>query len=330
VGIRLPLIVAFGFSLLLTPLAGGLGSRVGILDHPTGGSLKLHRAPIPLTGGLAVVAAAMLGITLFRGLPPAGVAAAVMVALGAGALDDARPLRPLPRVIGLAVAGAALALLGAPGQVEGLAATVGVVALVLACANATNLLDGQDGLAGGIAAIAALGLSAVLVRLGAPSAAAVGLATAGSLLGFLAWNRPPARVFLGNGGAYAVGTFLAALATTAVTSGGMRGLAAAGVCQGIFAFELVFTVARRVRWRGRLAAGDRLHSYDLMAARTGDRGRVTLAFWAAGAILAATGYSLVLLPALAAVALFAVVAIVGLAVGIRLWAMVGTTLRNPP
>ena len=118
-----------------------------------------------------------------------------------------------------------------------------MVIATVACCNAVNMMDGQDGLAGGLGAIASLGLAGVVATVGVSTL--LPLALAGGLLGFLVWNRPPARVFLGDGGAYAVGVFLAA-STAQATAEGWHGLLAAGACLGVFAYELVATIVRRL------------------------------------------------------------------------------------
>ncbi len=141
-----------------------------------------------------------------------------------------------------------------------------LVLATVACCNAVNMVDGQDGLAAGLGAIAALGLAAVLAA--GAFATALPLALAGALAGFLVWNRPPARIFLGDGGAYAVGVLLAASAAQA-TSAGWHGLLAAGACLGVFAYELVATIARRLASSAPTVRGDRDHSYDRLAERAG-------------------------------------------------------------
>ena len=105
--------------------------------------------------------------------------------------------------------------LGGPaGPVSALAVSI---PLALACANAVNIVDGQDGLAGGLAALASLSMGVSAHILGVTPGLSLGLAVGGSLLVFLLWNAPPASLFLGNGGAYGVGIVLAAQASGLVT-----------------------------------------------------------------------------------------------------------------
>jgi UDP-N-acetylmuramyl pentapeptide phosphotransferase/UDP-N-acetylglucosamine-1-phosphate transferase len=206
---------------------------------------------------------------------------------------------------------------GLPLDPLGLPARVGVVVLLLLMANAVNLIDGQDGLAGGLGAIASVGLAAVIAANGADPALA--LVVAGALVGFLAWNLPPARVFLGNGGAYGLGALLTVLAAQATLSHGWHGLLAAALCLGVFAFELTFTVARRLLSSQRLATGDRRHSYDLLGRSRGNRERSTLALWTLGAVSAGAGYASDQVSLAAAGTMLGVAFVIGTAAGGRLW-----------
>lgn len=282
-------LLAFGLGLLLTPLAARIAPVIGLVDRPdaledgsVGTALKVHVRPVPVLGGASLVVAALFAPSVLGQGPGLSVIAAVAVALGAGVADDVQPLPPWVRVQFQIVAGMLLAAGGFRFGPEGTAGVVGLLLLVLACTNAVNLLDGQDGLVGGLGAIAAVAL-ALLVE---GDARVLGLAVAGALTGFLVWNRPPARIFLGNGGAYALGVLLAALVAAVTMANGVRGVLGAGLCLGVFASELVTTVVRRLASGASLAEGDRRHSYDLLAARLGSRTGSTVAFWIVGALCA--------------------------------------------
>jgi UDP-GlcNAc:undecaprenyl-phosphate GlcNAc-1-phosphate transferase len=321
-------LICLVLSLMLTPVARMLGLRLGIVDSPEPGPLKIHQTPVSLLGGVAVVAAALGGLALSGGWLPGIVVAAGILALGTGLLDDARPLPAVVRVGFLSLVGALLAgggfLAGFPEPL----AFAGTVLLVLACANGVNIVDGQDGLAGGLAAIAAAGLAALAALSGRAEAAALGLALAAALAGFLVWNRPPARIFLGNGGSYAVGTLLAAQAVVVIEADGWRGLLAAGVCLGVFAFEVAFTVARRALRGDPLAAGDRLHSYDVLVSLGARREAVTLAFWTFGALAGAVALFVGRIPLLGAWVTALAAAGSAVAAGTGLWARGIAPLRK--
>lgn len=275
----MPFLIAFVASAAAMPVFLVAGRAAGLVDRPSGDGLKIHARPVPLTGGVAVA------IGVVAGLPTAGpvpwwLPAAIALALAVGIVDDARSLPPWVRVVVQASAGVLLVGGGLRPEPLGVLAGVGVILVALACTNAVNLMDGQDGLAGGLAAVAAAGF--VMLAPGTEDRS-LALAVCGALAAFLLWNRPPARVFLGNGGAYAVGVMLAVLASRTARSH-WPSLLAAAVCLGPFAFELVSTVLRR-SLRGRsLSMGDRGHAYDLAAELLGGRTRSTVLFLIVGAI----------------------------------------------
>jgi UDP-N-acetylmuramyl pentapeptide phosphotransferase/UDP-N-acetylglucosamine-1-phosphate transferase len=273
--------LALASSLGLTWSARRVGPRLGLVDRPTD-ELKIHREPVSVLGGVAVVGAVFLTMILLGPMPSGWLVVSVGVVLAGGLVDDVRSLPVWLRVQLQLAAGIALLAGGAGIDPLGPFAGIGVVVLVLACTNAVNLVDGVDGLAGGLGAAAALGLAVL-----APGSDVLGFALAGALAGFLVFNLRPGTVFLGNGGAYALGVLLASQATEASRSG-WRGLAAAAVCLGVFGFELVLTVVRRARTRDRLAAGDRSHSYDRLARAIGIRPAVVV-FWGTGVAAALTG-----------------------------------------
>jgi UDP-GlcNAc:undecaprenyl-phosphate GlcNAc-1-phosphate transferase len=316
-------LIAFAIALVLTPLAGRAGRAAGLVDRP-GDPLKIHTRPVPVLGGLAVVVATFAAAALAGRWPGAAVAVAATIVLAAGIVDDRRPLATALRLLFQLGAAAIVAVAAFDAT---LPAALGLVLLVLATTNAVNIVDGQDGLAGGLAAIAALGLALLLQE--APAAQeTLALALAGSLAAFLVWNRPPARIFLGNGGAYAVGVVLAVLAGMVVAEEGARGILPALLCPGVFLFDLAFTVVRRLGSR-KLALGDRLHSYDLLSVELGSRGGATLAFWALGAVLALAAVAIDSMPVGPGLAVAAAVVGAGALWARRLWVRQLATTRLP-
>jgi UDP-GlcNAc:undecaprenyl-phosphate GlcNAc-1-phosphate transferase len=318
----MPFFVALALSLVLTWAARRLGLATGLVDRPSppgapgSEALKIHTVPIPVLGGLGVVTATLAALLVVGHELPAAVLGGVVLATAVGLVDDVRPLRPSIRMVGLTGAGILMAAWLPLDRLNPLARP-GLVLLVLLLANAVNLIDGQDGLAGGLGAISCAGLAAVISANGGDPVLAVVLA--GSLVGFLAWNLPPARIFLGNGGAYGLGSLLAVLAAQATLGHGWHGLLAAGLCLGVFAFELTFTVIRRLGASQGLANGDRRHSYDLLARSSGNRDRSTLALWTLGAVTAGSGFAADQISLAAAVTTIAVAVVTATAAGGRLW-----------
>jgi UDP-GlcNAc:undecaprenyl-phosphate GlcNAc-1-phosphate transferase len=263
-------------TLLATPIAMRLAVRTGIVDEP--GPLKVQHDAVPYLGGLAVFVG--LGAVVAAVHPMLLVPLGLAVVLGA--LDDARGVPAAVRLVGELGIGAAAAAV-VPVRWEGPFGPVAVVIAVVVLINATNMLDGLDALAAGVAMIAAAGFAGVLRGDGR----ALALALAGSLVGFLWFNRPPARIYLGDAGSYLVGTALALLLAVAwsphrVAAAGIAGIALVALP----VIETGVTIIRRVRARHPLFEGDRGHVYDQLV----DRGRTdteaTVAFSFAELVLA--------------------------------------------
>jgi UDP-GlcNAc:undecaprenyl-phosphate GlcNAc-1-phosphate transferase len=311
----MPFILALALGLVLTPLLARLGPVVGLVDRPSGDGLKIHAEPKPLTGGLAVASAALAAIAIVGERPELLAIAGILLLLAVGVVDDLASLPPLARLVLELGAGVMLAAAGATFEPLGGAGRVAVVLAVPALANAVNIVDGQDGLAGGLSAVAASGLTLILASQGDPGA--LGPALVAALLAFLLWNRPPARVFLGDGGAYAVGGTLVLLAVAASPS--WEALVGVVVCLGVFWLEICSTVLRRAIRRESLVSGDRDHVYDLLAVRLGGRTRATAAMVVAGVVLAGLGWVTAEVPLAAGLGIAFVAAAGGAAGVAALW-----------
>ena len=275
--------IAAAGAVVLTPATATAGRALGLVDRPDGTELKIHAAAVPVTGGVAIVVSVMIAARLSGSAPPLGLTLGALLGLALGLRDDVSALAPSLWIAALAAIGLLLAVTG--GGSFGIA--VVTVAATIGIPNGVNLIDGQDGLAGAVASAAAAGLAIALWRAG-DTAGVTAAALAGALLGFLVWNRPPARVFLGNGGAYAVGVLLAWSTVRLVAIEGWAGAAAAALCLTVIGADVATTVLRRWAARRPIAAGDRDHLYDRVAARHGRAGSLGL-FAAASIVTAASG-----------------------------------------
>ena len=250
-------IVAVAVAVAVTPAAAALARRTGLLDHP--GPLKVQTRPVPYLGGLAVLVAAAVGLAVGR---PAWVAP-LALALVLGTLDDARALPPRVRLMGEVVVGIVAGVLVPTGIAQPWAA-LGTTAAVVVLINAVNLIDGLDALAAGVSLVSAVGFALALDG----DDRTVALAFAGALAGFLVYNRPPARIYLGDGGSYLLGTTLAVLLVSA-----WRPERELALSVGVLLFvafpvaEVLFAVVRRTRAHAPLFTGDRGHLYDQLAQR---------------------------------------------------------------
>ena len=258
---------AFTVALLLGMLARRLGPAFGAMDHPDGTALKPHPHPVSWLGGAAVVGGLGAGLAA-EGWPlPWAGAAAIGGAFVLGLADDAVDVPPLVRLaaqlgLGLALAAGGVAADALPGTAL---AWIAAAVLFAAALNAVNMVDGMDGLAGTTGSISALGLALIAARGGQDGAMVVALATAGAVAGFLVHNLPPARLYLGDNGAYAMAAALAVVVLA--ESRTVAGLVGAATCLGLFLVDLLLSVLRRIVGRTRVTAGDRHHLYDQLQER---------------------------------------------------------------
>ena len=217
-------------SLAATRLALSLLHRRAILDLPN--ERSSHSVPTPRGGGIAVMAvvvAGWLSATAMLVGDRKGVGIVTTIAGGLALLSWLDDLRELPAAVRLLGHGAAVALtmifLPAPAPYFGglLPALVDDIAAGLIWVwfiNLFNFMDGIDGIAGGEVTALGLGIAVVAILGGLDGGFPVyGLILAAAALGFLWWNRPPARIFLGDVGSIPLGYLLGWL---------LLGLAAAG------------------------------------------------------------------------------------------------------
>ncbi|MBM3860634.1 MAG: hypothetical protein FJ395_13415 [Verrucomicrobia bacterium] len=230
-------LVGFLLSLALTPLVRRLALRLKAVDMP--GDRKVHAAPVPRLGGLAIIVSFQAGLLLgFGPLPElvyylgdfavtwlARLLPAVLVIVIVGVLDDIRPLRPMTKLLAQVLAALLAVRVGVViGMFEspwGTTVHLGVWAIpisvlwMLALTNAFNLIDGLDGLSCGVGAISTLTLGAVALLRGDSGLVLVCALLAGSMIGFLRHNFHPARIFMGDTGSQFIGFTLAVLSITA-------------------------------------------------------------------------------------------------------------------
>jgi UDP-GlcNAc:undecaprenyl-phosphate/decaprenyl-phosphate GlcNAc-1-phosphate transferase len=227
---------AFIVSLLALPLWRKWCLRTKLVDDP--GHRKIHTAPVPLAGGFAVLTGILVPLVAgavflelgFVKISSAGLIVhgidrrameLVVLALGAvaittlGWLDDRHELKALPKFIGqiliaIAVASACKRItLFVHSDVFSYAVTI---LWLLTVINAFNFMDNMNGLCAGVGAIGALQFALIAAANGEYLVAITGFLMCGALAGFLPWNFPNARAFLGDAGSHLVGYLLAVMA----------------------------------------------------------------------------------------------------------------------
>ncbi|HEX6148082.1 MAG TPA: MraY family glycosyltransferase [Acidimicrobiia bacterium] len=238
-----------------------LGPRIGYLDRPDDPALKAHESPAVPLGGVGIFLGVHLA-ALARGGLDTGLLAATGIVLVLGLVDDRRGLPPVVR-LGVELAAAVVLVVG--GELAGGPVfTVLGVALVVLAVNAVNLFDGLDGLAASATLVTALGLAWMADGKGLGTE--VPLETAAAIAGFLVLGWHPAKVFLGDAGAYVLGVVLASVILETSGESSAQLMVSSGVL-GVLAIDLAVTMLRRRRSGHPMFLGDRSHVYDQMRDR---------------------------------------------------------------
>ena len=317
---------AFLVSFASMPLLRALSFRVGAVVHPD--ARRVHTRPTAILGGAGIVAGVLVGFgvgwltgefkPVFRTIaPPLGVVLATLTMYAVGQLDDLREVSAPAKTAGSVLAGSVLAISGV-AILFFRVPFVGLVALppdlvplitvlwVVGMAQAVNLIDGLDGLAAGVVAIAA---GAILLfaehldnkdsiinddNIGALIAACV----VGACLGYLPWNFHPAKIFMGDAGALTLGLLMAA--STIAIGGNTDDTEVGGqtffffaplflplVILGVPIVDTAWALLRRAKGRSGLTIADKGHLHHrLMRLGHGQR-RAVLILWAWTALLSA-------------------------------------------
>src|SRR2546425_2654841 len=284
-------------ALLLVPAAAQLARATGYLDHPE--DRKLHASATPLLGGAAVFLAALIAwVAVLQALHrPADPRATflfvgALVALLLGLWDDRFGMHPAVKLLGQTAASGTLL---ASGWVPDLGLPLGLdVVLVLVALvglmNAVNFLDNMNGMVGGLAALALAGFAWDSAARGAAGIASAQLALAGACVGFLPYNYPRARIFLGDAGSLLLGYSLGASAMLAFGAN-PRGWGWLGppLILAYPAFDLVFVVVNRLRDGRKVYVGGKDHTNHRLAGVLRCPKKTVPLIWLSGAALCASG-----------------------------------------
>jgi UDP-GlcNAc:undecaprenyl-phosphate GlcNAc-1-phosphate transferase len=342
-----------GTTFVATPLVRRMVVRLGAVYQPN--DRTVHAVPTPTMGGLAMYAGFIVAMGIALVLPffaevrrgsPVPLAAIVTCTLmvGLGAIDDRRGISALAKFTAqvfiagvLVLMGAALAFFWIPGLgvvvLDSDVAVLLTILWVVAVANAVNLVDGLDGLAAGMIAIAAGSFFLYMIRtegqFGDASAAAMLAAiTVGICLGFLPWNFYPAKIFMGDSGSLLLGMLLSIATISGIgrnpfppSAGDIAAITGAVLVPLLVLFipflDVVLAIARRT-WRGQgIGHADKEHIHHrLMDIGHSHRRAVLLMYLWSGLISASAlavglidGRTTVGLVLLAALALFLVTAL---------------------
>lgn len=343
---------SFLLALAATALAIPIARRIGFVDRP--GEHKSHETATPYGGGTAIFVAmvlpllSVLGLSVVISPEQASVwfgeaitpywsgmlgkrTLALWILAGAvvlhvlGLIDDRRPLGPLPKLITMLAVAIGVSSLGGVRVGEFLAETGGAwlpmavtAAWIVVIVNAMNFLDNMDGLSAGIGVIAMTCIIASGLLSGQIFVPALGCIFAGAMAGFLVFNLPPARIFMGDAGSLLVGYTLAvtSILTTYYEQGVSQtpyALAMPLVILAVPLYDFFSVLTIRLREGRHPMQGDQRHfSHRLVEHGLSRRSAVFTIYLAT----AATGLSATLLPGASLRETISIVAIVLLVLGI--------------
>lgn len=292
----LPLLIAALISACLTPLMMKLGVVLRIVDRPNQRKVS-RREQMPLMGGPAVFAGCTLGLFISHLIGSDFVIAQTrtygfllggIILLGVGLWDDRFNLsawRKLPfQVVAALIAiwsGFLIDHVTNPftlttHSVPPWVSWPATLLWILLVTNALNLIDGLDGLSAGIGAIVAMTLVTICWQSNQLLGAVIGIVLFGALIGFLPFNFPPARVFLGDSGAYFVGYSLSLIAVQGYRKEAILTFLVPLLALAVPLLDVGLSVLRRIRRKQRIFSPDNMHLHHRLLRKEGTHRRAVL------------------------------------------------------
>lgn len=299
------LLTALIITAAATPLVRKIAMRWQLGDKPNG--RKIHPHMIPHVGGIAIVLGTLVGVFAAGAASPGwmgalgssyfGVLPPVSLIVVLGLVDDMKSLRVFQKLtiqiivaVILAVSGVVL-FTGLPAldAVDTLVLLVSVFFFV-GISSSVNLVDGHDGLAAGISMIAAISFAVMAVMLGANAMLAVTLSLVGACLGFLLFNFPPAKIYMGDTGSMFLGIMLALVACTLTAAEPtVRTFVAVCFVLGVPMLDAFLAIARRLILRTPIFRADNLHMHHILIALSLSPKQTLVVMYSMHAFLAVLG-----------------------------------------
>jgi len=287
--------------LVLTPAVGRFARILGVVDEP-GERRRIHLHAVPRLGGIALLLGIFIPALAFLTLDGVyrGILLGAAVATFVGVVDDFRGL-PWWGKLGGQVSAAVIAV-GFGVHVERFTfPLVGIQTLpnwvsipasilwIVAIMNMVNFLDGMDGLAAGICAIAGSTFAIIALSLGKPDAAILSAIVAGACFGFLRHNFYPARIFMGDSGALLLGYTLAAISVQGLLkTAALATLLLPLLVLAVPVLDTSFVVAKRLRSGQPIYVADARHLHHRFMRLGYSQRRAVIYLWAwCGALAAA-------------------------------------------
>lgn len=339
-------LVALIATATLVPVAKKLAVRLDAIDYPS--ARRVNTRPTPRLGGVAiflgltVCLAVLLSGMLFWGWPnpfvshPSlsinypGVAIGVAAMFAVGVVDDVKGLNPKPKLAGQViaaciVAGSGLLLSSIYNPFEGGFIEFGwlsyplTVFYLVAFANIINLIDGLDGLAAGITAIASISLFVLTLMSGRLDAAALAVALAGCCVGFLRFNFNPASIFMGDSGALTLGFLLGVVALLGVTrTAALTTLIVPLIVAGVPIIDTFAAIIRRRRGHTSIGQADKGHIQHRLISQGFNQRQAVLLIYAWSILLSIGAFAITQVTLGPRIAIFVVLVVVSVAFVVKL------------
>ncbi len=291
-----PFLLAALVSYILTPYIKKLAFRIGAVDVPD--NRKVHKLIMPRLGGLAISVAFLTAVLASLELTAdiVGILLGGCLITAVGILDDKYQLPAKVKLAGQIAAAAVLPLFGI--QIEWINNPFGgylytdhlavplTIFWVISFTNVVNLMDGLDGLAAGVSAIASVTVILVAVHMGYYYVAVLTCALAGGIIGFLRYNFNPATIFMGDTGSMFIGYMLAAVSVYgAVKTAATVALIVPFIALALPIMDTAFAIMRRYSHGRPIFQPDKGHFHHRLLAMGMSQKKAVLVMYLISAVL---------------------------------------------
>ncbi|MBL7574468.1 UDP-GlcNAc:undecaprenyl-phosphate GlcNAc-1-phosphate transferase [Peptoniphilus asaccharolyticus DSM 20463] len=276
-----PIVLAFLVSLVMTPIVIRLAKKFGFLDIPKD-ARRMHNKPIPLSGGVAMYVAIMIGMIVFLKLNRELICVMIgaTLILISGLIDDKTDMSPkmkllfqLTAALILIVGNVRVEFFTNPFPIGETVIFLGVLSIpitifwIVGITNTVNLIDGMDGLAAGVSLICSISLMVIANKFGYGNMAIIAALLVGACAGFLPYNFNPAKIFMGDTGALFLGFMLSYISVEGI----MKSAAALTIIVpvlilGVPVFDTTFAMIRRKLSGKKIMQADKGHLHHRLLA----------------------------------------------------------------